>query len=174
MALAVCLLFDGRSERALRNLWDRLEGRGVPTLRSHTHGLHHPHLSYVVLRDWELEPVRAAMDGVPGHDPFEITFDALGAFPRGRACLIPAVRADLVPRQELVVETVRAAGAGVHKHYEIGRWLPHSSLAPRVRAGQLPVLAETIYSVLPLTVRVNRAALIDSSTGRLWPLPTLP
>ena len=72
------------------------------------------------------------------------------------------------------METVRATGAQVHKHYEIGRWLPHSSLAPRVRAEQLPVLADTIYSVLPLTVRVDRAALIDSSTGRLWALPRLP
>ena len=35
-----------------------LEKRGVPTLRSHTHGLHHPHLSYVVLLQWELAAVR--------------------------------------------------------------------------------------------------------------------
>lgn len=55
MALAVCLLFDGRSERAIRNLWDRLEHLGVPTLRSHTHGLHVPHVSYVVLLEWELD-----------------------------------------------------------------------------------------------------------------------
>jgi hypothetical protein len=30
VALAVCLLFDRRSDRALRALWDRLEERGGP------------------------------------------------------------------------------------------------------------------------------------------------
>ena len=44
MALAVCLLFDGRSERLVRDLWSRLEARGVRTLESHTHGKHRPHL----------------------------------------------------------------------------------------------------------------------------------
>src|SRR5919206_579599 len=58
MALAVCMLLDPHTERALRALWDRLEERGVPSLRSHTHGLHRPHLSYVVLLGWNLDAVR--------------------------------------------------------------------------------------------------------------------
>ena len=53
VALAVCLLFDRRSERAVRALWDRLERAGVPSLRSHTHGQHMPHVSYAVLRAWD-------------------------------------------------------------------------------------------------------------------------
>jgi len=48
VALAVCLLFGRRSERAIRALWDQLESLGVPSLRSHTHGRHVPHLSYAV------------------------------------------------------------------------------------------------------------------------------
>ena len=174
MSLGVCLLFDGRSDPAVRNLWDQLEEKGVSTLRSHTHGQHHPHLSYVVLLEWDLDSVRDAVENVADHDAFEVTFDALGTFRRGRASLIPAVRADLVARQEAVVEAVRATGALVHKHYEIGRWLPHSLLAPRVRTEWLPVLAATAYAILPLTVTVDRAALIDSATGRLWPLRNVP
>jgi hypothetical protein len=30
MALAVCLLFDARGDRAIRALWDQLETLGVP------------------------------------------------------------------------------------------------------------------------------------------------
>jgi hypothetical protein len=174
MALGVCLLFDGRAERTLRNMWDRLERRGVPTLRSHTHGAHHPHLSYVVLLDWTLEDVRAAVEALPDHRPFEITFDALGAFRRGRISLVPAVPGDLVGRQQAVLEAVRGTGAMVHRHYETDRWLPHSSLAPRARLDQLPLIAAAVYDVLPLTVRISRAALIDSGTGRWWPLRNLP
>lgn len=174
MALGVCLLFDGRSERALRDLWLRLEARGVPTPHSHTHGRHHPHISYVVLLEYDVDAVRTAVEAMPDRGGFELTFDAVAAFRRGRVALIPAVPADLVRRQQAVVEAVRTTGAMVHRHYELGRWLPHSSLATRAQAQRLPRVAAAAYEVLPLTVGVTRAALIDSSTGRLWPLTTLP
>jgi 2'-5' RNA ligase len=174
VALGVCLLFDDRTERALRNLWDRLEERGVATLRSHTHGRHHPHLSYVVLLRWDLAAVRDAVTGLPDLGAFEVTFDALGAFRRGRICLVPSVPADLMPRQQTVLEAVRATGALVHVHYEADRWLPHCSIAPRTRLEQLPLVAATVYDILPLTARIDHAALIDSTTGELWPLPQVP
>lgn len=174
MALGVCLLFDGRSERALRNLWRRLEDQGVPTLQSHTHGAHHPHLSYVVLLNWELDPVRDAVRQLADHEPFELTFDAVSAFRRGRICLVPGIPADLVARQQAVVTAARETGALVHKHYEVDRWLPHVSVATRARTERLPRLVAATYDVLPLTVRVTRAALIDSATGRTWPLDNLP
>jgi len=174
MALAVCLLFDGRSERVIRNLWDRLEDVGVPTLRSHTHGIHVPHLSYVVLLRWDLDAVRDAVNKLPSRVPFEITFDAFGSFRRGRVCMVPAVPVDFVQCQQAVLEATRTTGAVVHKHYETDRWLPHLSLATRAQLGRLADCAEVIYQVLPLTVLVTRAALIDSSIGRQWPLDTLP
>jgi hypothetical protein len=174
VALGVCALFDGRTERALRALWDRLEERDVPSLRSHTHGHHQPHLSYVVLLGWELATVRDAVAALPDHRPYEVIFDAVGTFRRGRACLIPAVPADLVARQQAVVEAVRTTGALVHEHYEVGRWLPHCSVAPRARLEQLPVVAATVYDILPLPARIVRTALIDSATGQQWPLPNLP
>ncbi|MQA08154.1 MAG: 2'-5' RNA ligase family protein [Pseudonocardiaceae bacterium] len=174
MALGVCLLFDGRTERALRNLWQRLEKQGVPTLQSHTHGLHHPHLSYVVLLDWELDAVHAAVQELADHGPFELTLDAVAAFRRGRVSLVPGIAAELITRQQAVVAAARAVGARVHKHYEVDRWLPHISLATRAQADKLPRLVAAAYDVLPLTARVTRAALIDSSTGRLWSLRNVP
>lgn len=174
MALGVCVLFDRPTERALRALWDRLEERGVPSLRSHTHGRHQPHLSYVVMLDWRLAAVRDAVAALPDHRPYEVIFDAVGTFRRGRICLIPAVPADMVARQQAVVEAVRAAGARVHEHYEVGRWLPHCSIAPRARLDRLPVVAATVYDVLPLPARIVRTALIDSATGQQWSLPNLP
>jgi 2'-5' RNA ligase len=174
MALAVCLLFDARAERAMRKLWERLEQLGVPTLRSHTHGRHHPHLSYVVLLDWDLDRVRAAVERLDDHEPIELTFDAVGAFRRGRLSLVPAIPADLVARQQAVVAATRATGALVHRHYEVGRWLPHVSLATRAPLDRLAELTASVYDVLPLTVTVTRAALIDSTTGEFWPLRNLP
>lgn len=170
MALAVCLLFDRRSDRALRALWDRLEERGVPSLRSHTHGQHVPHVSYAVLRAWDHGAVTAALSSLAGTDPVELSFDGIGLFRRGRAWLLAGVTSDFVARQEKVVSAVLATGADLHKHYGYGVWVPHCSLAPRVSLAQLPTLAAAAYDVLPLRARLDRAALVNSATGRIWPL----
>jgi 2'-5' RNA ligase len=174
MALAVCLLFDERANRALRSLWDRLEDLDVPTLRSHTHGRHVPHVSYAVLRDWRLEEVRDQVEKLPSGEPVELHFDALGTFRRGRSWLVPAVSSDVLLRQEQVVAATTAAGADLHRNYVPGVWIPHCTLAPRVPLTALPVLAATVYDVLPLRATADHAALIDSGTGRVYPLADLP
>jgi hypothetical protein len=132
-----------------------------------------PHLSYAVLRTWDLASVTAALSGLDGSEPVELSFDGIGLFRRGRAWLLAGVAADLVTRQERVAAVVTAAGAELHKHYFPGTWLPHCSLAPRAPLAQLPVLAATVYDVLLLHARLDRAALINSATGELWPLATL-
>jgi 2'-5' RNA ligase len=173
VALAVCLLFDRRSERAVRALWDRVEEQGVGSLRSHTHGRHVPHMSYAVLRRWDLAAVTDALAGLQG-GPVEVSFDGVGLFRRGRTWLLAGVSADLVIRQQRVVEAVIAAGADLHKHYRPGVWLPHCSLAPRATLAQLPAVVKSVMDVLPLQARLDRAALVNSATGEISPLAELP
>jgi 2'-5' RNA ligase superfamily len=170
VALAVCLLFDRRSERAVRALWDRLERVGVPSLRSHTYGRHLPHVSFAVLRRWDLPGVSTALLGVGGLALVELSFDGVGLFRRGRAWLLAGGSAELHARQERVVEAITATGAELHMHYRPGSWLPHCSVAPRAPLTTLPMLAATVYDVLPLDARLDRVALIDSATGELWPV----
>lgn len=174
MALAVCLLFDRRSERAVRALWDRIEEQGVGSLRSHTHGRHVPHVSYAVLRKWDQAAVDDALAGLNGGEPVDLSFDGVGLFRRGRTWLLAGVSADVVARQERVVEAVTAAGADLHKHYRPGVWLPHCSLAPRATLVQLPGVVAAVMDVLPLRARLDRAALVNSATGEVYPLSALP
>ena len=149
----------------MRALWDRLERAGVPSLRSHTHGRHVPHVSFAVLRTWELAAVSAAVARLGPVAPVELSFDGVGLFRRGRAWLLAGVPAEFVTKQERVVAAVVGTGAELHKHYRPGRWLPHCSVAPRTSLAQLPVLAAAVYDVLPLEARLDRMALIDSATG---------
>ncbi|MDC5697329.1 2'-5' RNA ligase family protein [Intrasporangium calvum] len=174
VALAVCLLFDPRTDRLVRELWARLEAKGVRTLQSHTHGRHHPHLSYAVLLEWDLVGVRAALEELPDKGGFEVSFQGTVAFPRGRAALAPAVPADVAARQDAVAGAVVAAGGMLHRHYAPGRWVPHVSVATRASGEALAVVVKEVADVLPLTGTVERAALIDSSTGEAWPLPGVP
>jgi hypothetical protein len=173
VALAVCLLFDRKSERAVRALWDRVEEQGVGSLRSHTHGRHVPHVSYAVLRRWDHAAVTDALAGLHG-DPVEVSFDGVGLFRRGRTWLLAGVSADFVARQQRVVEVVTATGAELHKHYRPGIWLPHCSLAPRATLAQLPSVVAVVMDVLPLQARLDRAALVNSATGEVFALAELP
>lgn len=173
MALAVCLLFDRRADRLVRDLWGRVEALGVMTLATHTHGRHHPHLSLAVLRRWDLDRVRTALEGLPAGEPIAVSCHGSLVFPRGRVALAPSVDADLVRRQERVVAAVEATGADLHRNYAPGRWIPHISVATRTPAARLAAVTTTVADAVPVAVRLERAALIDSSTGETWPLSHL-
>ncbi|QDP98311.1 2'-5' RNA ligase family protein [Microlunatus elymi] len=174
MALAVCLLFDPRSDRLLRDLWARLERQGISTLQSHTHRRHQPHLSYAVMLEWDLASVRAAVEALPGGDPLQLSVQGTVCFPRGRAALAVAGSAQLMERQERVAAAVAASGAMLHRHYQPGRWIPHISVATGSNATTLPYVIKSVTDILPFTVCAGRAALVDSSTGEVTPLPRLP
>jgi hypothetical protein len=174
MALAVCLLFDAHSELVLRRLWQRLEADGVPTLLSHTHGRHVPHLSYAVLRSFDTAKVADALDLLPDEGPMTLHFDAIGMFRRSRTWLVPSVTSDIARRQERVVEAVESTGADLHRHYRPGVWVPHCTLAPRTTLERLPTVAAAVFDVLPLVTTADRATLIDTSTGLQHPLDTVP
>jgi 2'-5' RNA ligase len=171
MALAVCLLFDRRGERLVRELWARLEEQGIRTLQSHTHGRHHPHLSYAVLREWDAGLVDTALATLPPGEPVRLAFHGTVAFPRGRAALLPSIGAAVAARQERVASVLAATGADLHRHYAPGEWVPHVSVATRATGTALPVVVKAITDALPLRLVADRAAMIDSSSGEVWPLP---
>ena len=164
MTLSICLALDPRGERAVRALWQRLEDAGVPTLMSHTHGRHLPHLTLASLREWDLEKVRTGLLALPATTPTPVHFDGLGLFRRSRCWLVPAPTDDLLHRQAAVVDALRA-DADLHRHYEPGTWVPHLTLAPRLHLNDLPVVAKLVYDVLPLPATLVDLVLIDTSTG---------
>lgn len=174
MALAVCLLFDADTRHALQKLWVRLEANGVPTLLTHTHRRHVPHISYAVLRTFDVDRVTAALEALPDEGPVTLYFDALGTFRRGRVWLVPAVTSGLTRRQERVVDAVEKTGAELHRHYRPGVWVPHCTLCPRARLDALPRLAAAVYDILPLVATVTSAALINSTTAQRWTLHGIP
>jgi hypothetical protein len=77
------------------SFWSRLETAGVPTLATHTHRRHHPHLSYAVLRIWDLARVQEALGALPPTEPFTMSFHGTLVFPRGRAALAPSITPDM-------------------------------------------------------------------------------
>ena len=173
MALAVCLLFDAASDLRVRELWSRLEDAGISTLATHTHRRHHPHLSYAVLRSWNLPLVQDALGGLPRADPFSVTVHGTIAFPRGRAALAPAITPDLGVRQSAAVASLEGLGAELHRHYRAGQWVPHISIATHASGPHLSTVVRMISDTVPLVIRIDAAALVDTATSETWPLPHL-
>jgi hypothetical protein len=170
VTLAVCLLLDDQGDAIVRGLWRRLEDAGVPTLLTHTHGLHVPHLTWAALRSYDLAAVRTALGALPEQPPLAMHLDAFGTFRRSRCWLAPAVTAPLVERQAAVVAAVTGSGADLHRHYRPGAWVPHLTLAPRLHLRDLATVAALVYDVLPIEAVGESTALIDTSTGARFPL----
>ena len=109
----------------------RLEGDGVRTLASHTHGHHYPHLSYAVLRSWDLSRVQAGLADLPDAGPFSMSFHGTLAS-RGAGRPSPRPSPPTSPRrQQQVVSAVVETGADLHRNYRPGNWVPHVSVATR-------------------------------------------
>lgn len=172
-SLSVCLLLDASADRAVRQLWRQLENDGVPTLSSHTHGRHVPHVTLADVGAAALADVLAAVSDVPSAEPTPVVFAALGAFTRSRCSLIPSVPAGLLGRQADVVDRLLAAGLPVSPHYRPGAWLPHLTLGPRLPVESLPGVARRVYEVLPLRAVLARAGVVDTTTGEVHDLPQL-
>jgi hypothetical protein len=133
-----------------------------------------PHLSYAVLRSFDVEAIAVAVEGLTGGAALEVRFNAVGLFPRGRAALLLPATQPLLVRQQAVVDAVTGAGADLHWHYLPGRWIPHCSLTTGTSRDLLSTAAVRAFDVLPLEGRAVGAALIDSGTGQRWPLANLP
>jgi len=173
MSLSVCLLLDEASDRAVRRLWRSLEDAGIPTLLSHTHGRHVPHLTFASLLSYDKPALHAALVRLPPASETLVRFDALGMFRRSRCWLLPAVTSTLVARQETVAGAVSSTGAELHRHYRPGEWLPHLTLAPRLHLRDLPTVAQHVNDVLPLAATLSRAALVETRTGEVEELAHL-
>ena len=167
MALSVCLLLDDRSDRAVRELWQRLERAGIGTLLTHTHGRHRPHLTLASLLEFDLDAVRASVSALDDHQPMPLRLEGLGMFRRSRCWLAPVASEPLLSRQGEVAEAVRRTGALLHRNYEPGTWTPHLTLAPRLHLDQLPTVARHAFEVLPIDGTLERAVLIDTHTGEV-------
>lgn len=170
----MCALFDASGERVIRGMWARLEGVGIGSLASHTHGHHHPHLSYAVLREWELDRVRDTLGRLPDGGGFPANAQGTVVFPRGRVALAVAVPPEVALRQARVTSVLVATGAQLHHHYRPTSWIPHVSVATRTPGALLPVAITVISDVVPVTLAVASAALVDTATGETWPLPGIP
>ena len=138
--------------------------RASPRCSRHTHGHHVPHLSYAVLRTYDVEAVGAALDSLPDGGRYDCTSTASGCSVAGAPGSSRASAPTWTPARRAV------AGARGHRR-RAAPALPAGLLGAALHLGppgapRDPVDARRRGLRDPaLEAVADRAALVDSSTG---------
>lgn len=133
--ISIELLFDATTEARVRQEWDALAAAGVSSMAAHTAPSNRPHITLLVRT--QLEPFDAS--DLVARLPMPITLGAPLLFGAGdRRILVRSV----VPSEPLL-----ALHAALHAvlgpgddaaHTVPGEWMPHVTLARRLRLADLP------------------------------------
>jgi hypothetical protein len=169
----VVLWPDNDTSDAVRALWRDLEACGLPSLLSHTHGLHAPHLSLTVAEQLPVAETLAAVGPVPTRR-IPLLVEAIGVFPEGALFLAVVTNESLLSEQHRVHRAVRHLAESPWAHFDSGTWTPHITCAWSLDADQLRIAVPRALERLPIRGWLDRGGVEDGTTGEQWPAPTVP
>ena len=160
---------DDDTSASVRAIWDDLEACGVPSLHSHTHGLHVPHVSMMVSEHLPVAETLAAVGPVPAQR-IPLLVEAAGVFPEG--ALVPRGRDE----RQLDRRAAAKTGPFEMSPWTLGRistrkWTPHLTCAwsrstPSICTPRSPI----VLVRLPLRGWLDRGGVEDGTTGEQWPV----
>lgn len=136
MVQSVELLFDAATEEALRAQWRALAVAGLPSQHHHTAASNRPHVTVGVTS--ELDPaVEPSLSAVAGRLPLPCVLSGAQIFEHRSDILVRAVQ----PSESLLALHAEVAGLlsgspGLPANLLPGAWLPHVTLARRLRGAQ--------------------------------------
>ena len=168
MSRGIVLWPDATLGASVREIWRELVAAGLPSLESHTHRLHQPHVSLVVAQHLDVEAASAAVGRVPVA-PIPCRVEMGGFFPGG-VLLLP-----LVPNSELLAEQRRVSNAladvpvGRWPHTVPGSWSPHMTCAYGIEPHQAEAAMAIVLRHLPLSGHLTTGGVEDGTTGENWP-----
>lgn len=161
-------LLDPMATRKVEETWDRLDRdfgtRGVRIMP-------YPHFSYQIAHGYDRERVEAVLAGLARQiPPFSVRTRGISTFPGDFPVVFVAVEA--TPPLRAVHRRVFAAGASsareVVEYYRPDVWVPHITLADGDERNSVPLLAETVRSIVSALdpaeyrweIRINNLALV--------------
>jgi hypothetical protein len=154
-------------------MWAALESADVPTLATHTHGRHRPHVSLLVADHIDPEPVLQATGRLPARE-VPMRLESVGVFPGGVLFLACAPSRELLEEQDRVHEAARPFVLAKWPYYEPGRWMPHLTVAYDVGPEQLERALPLLVGMLPIHGVFDRGGVEDGATGESWPRAAAP
>lgn len=165
------LLGDDALDRAVRSAWRRLDQAGLPSLAQHRHPTNRPHLTLATAEEFP-PGATAAISEALAVLPIPVRLDGLRYFP-GRAGVLAWVADGGEALRDLQARVWSAlAGAGRNPQHEPAAWVPHVSLARRLRPDQEAQVAQAIGGAVAAG-QFSRARSYDSVSRTVTPLPAV-
>jgi len=170
MSRGILLWPDDAASGAVRAIWERLAERGLPSLATHTHRLHRPHVSLVVAEDLPVAATLAAVGVVPAR-PIPLSIVSAGIFPGGVLYLTCVVTPELLAEQRRVRDLVMPLARDPWPYFEPGGWTPHLTSALELTPAQVAEALPVVLGALPISGWHDLGGLEDGTTGERWPTP---
>lgn len=131
---AVEMYFDPDTETAVRAIWSEMAAAGVDDTQLRL-GFR-PHLSLAVCGSCDEESLLPLLARFAREiEPFPVTLGSVGLFadPDAVVFLAPIASEQLIEVHRRFTEQSRPFVQDVKVHYEVGRWIPHCTLARKLR-----------------------------------------
>ncbi len=129
MPYAITLRLDANAASGVVAIWDELAARGISDDAIRLG--YPPHLTLAVLPDDadESRLLTATRETAAGWRALPVSLASIGFFPGTPATmfLAPVVSPELLERHSGLLASL--AGETIDPHYQIGRWVPHVTLA---------------------------------------------
>jgi 2'-5' RNA ligase len=174
MAQALVLLFDPSSEAVIRDVWAQLELAGVPSLAGRTHRRHRPHISLSVAERIEIGQLEGGRERLAA-TYLDVTLYAPAVFPRTGVLYFTVVPTlALLRLHDEVHADLCHSMVSPRDLYAVGAWIPHCTLARGLTRAQLACGIDLLHDQPVITAHVSSAGILDTATGEVFPLATLP
>ena len=170
MPFAVEMYMDAGSEASIRRMWEALAEGGVKSAMLDAG--YRPHVSLGVCEELVDGLARELSSFADGLSPFALTLSSIGLFPSSAGVIFLGV----TPTQKLL--DVNGAfhqffgkyAKAQREHYQIGKWVPHCTLAFDLSDGMLAeAIAVCRRMPLPIHSRIEEigVAEVSPSSARL-------
>jgi len=170
MSCGIVLWPDEDASYAIKQLWEELSAHGIPTLATHTHQLHRPHVSLSVA---ESLPVQDALDlaGTVPTRRVRLLVESAGVFPTGHLFLACVAGQDLLAEQRRVHQSLIPVACNPWPHFAADEWTPHITTGWALRPSQIAAALPRVLDRLPIRGWLDHGGVEDGDTGQYWPCP---
>lgn len=153
MALALVLLLDGTTSKAVRAVWEDLAARGIST--SMVDLGYPPHLTLTVVDDEAMAPtLDRALPDLAALGRLTLTLGSAARFDGTDVVYLGATGEGLTDIHGAASALVPQAT--IHPHYRIGQWTPHVTLET---AGHAEAALERAHEMWPEPVAARVTAI---------------
>ncbi|GAA2791068.1 2'-5' RNA ligase family protein [Saccharopolyspora taberi] len=164
MAQALELFFDDSAERAVRELWRRLDDRGVPSAGSRGG---RPHVTLAVAGAIPASARRNLRSELELLSIPDLWLHTLGTFPGGDSALLlgAVVDTELLAVHSAVHDVLAGKVTAPSAYYFPGAWIPHCTLAQGLTAAQLAAGFAELAPPEAVRAPIAEVGVTDTRTG---------